>query len=388
MPVHERVAAAYDRKTAAMCRPGKSGQLKGGWMQVRTQFPPEPRSAAEARHWVRDHLNDLGRADLVPSAEAGVSELVTNGILHAQTSIGLLLTRSRERVVIEVYDGSPMVHQPAVDAAFNAMTDSTIGRGLRIVRAHAQEWGVSTGSHGKAVWFQPAASDVPTNGSGERARPVAAAPADADGVADAGDDAAEEAFDLDAAIDALADAFPDLMRQDPSSGSDAHLDAAAWDDTVEVRLLAVPPFVVHHYRQRWLELVREMHLVALGPPSPQQDVARRLCTAAANLHSDLYVIERSTAAFAPAVTDDGSAVDAVFVVPAGRRQAFVEVREMAREMERSWAGNELLFVHPGKQAVQLREWWLGEFIGQIDGADPTPWPGGMRVLDEAMLSSR
>ena len=76
----------------------------------------------------------------------------------------------------------------------------------------------------------------------------------------------------------------------------------------------------------------------------------------------------------------------VFAVHPSRRSAFVEVRDMARELEKEWAGSQLLFVHPGAQAVQLREWWLGEFIGQIDGAEPTPWPGEMDVRDEAMAS--
>lgn len=351
-------------------------------MQVRTQFPPEPRSAADARHWIRDHLNQIGRSDLVSSAEAGVSELVTNGILHAQTTIGLLLTRTSERVVIEVYDGSPMVHQPAVDAAFHATGDSTIGRGLRIVRAHAEEWGVSTGSHGKAVWFQPSpTAGHAVNGGGRQADPVAEAPGDQ------AEETAGEAFDLDAAIDALTEAFPDLVAAEQEAGSEGYeVRRAGRGDTVEVQLLGVPPFVVHHYRQRWLELVREMQLVALAGSSPDHDVARRFCGAAAAVHSDLYVIERSTTAQAPVVIDDGSAIDAAFEVPVHMRPAFVEIRDLARKMEQHWAGGELLFVHPGQQAVALREWWLGEFIGQIDGAEPTPWPGDMRVRDEAMLS--
>ncbi len=348
-------------------------------MQARAQFPPEPRSAAEARHWVRNHLNELGRSDLVPSAEAGVSELVTNGILHAQTSIGLQLTRSRERVVIEVYDGSPMVHQPAVDAASAATTESTIGRGLRIVRAHARAWGVSTTRHGKAVWFQPA----PENG----AVPSATATAEADEDADA-----HPPLDLDAAIDALAEAFPDTAPAAPHPARTAQ--AATGEgpesdrsETVEVRLLGVPPWVVQHYRKRWLELVREMQLVALAEPSRRQQVAQQFCDAAHSVHADLYVVERSTQHHAPAVSDDGGAVDAVFTVPRSQHEAFVRIRDMAREMERSWTGSELLFVHPGRQAVQLREWWLGEFIGQLDGAEPTPWPGEMQVRDEAMLAS-
>ena len=143
-------------------------------MQVRTQFPPQPRSAAEARQWVRDHRSGRGRADGVDSAEAGVSELVTNCILHAQTSIGLQVTGSHSQVVIEVYDAAPMVQRPAGDPAVPDTVDSTIGRGLRIVRAHAEEWGVSMSPHGKAIWFQPTPS-AEDAGTTEAARTAEAA---------------------------------------------------------------------------------------------------------------------------------------------------------------------------------------------------------------------
>jgi anti-sigma regulatory factor (Ser/Thr protein kinase) len=335
-------------------------------MQARVQFPPEPRSAAEARHWVRDHLNRLGRDELVAAAEAGVSELVTNGILHAQTSIGLQLTRRQDRVVIEVYDGSPLVHHTAFDTG--DVSESTIGRGLRIVRAYANEWGVSTNDHGKVIWFQPAAS-------GE---PGATTPAPGDV-----EELAESDLDLDAALEALTEAFPDLDAAKPSA--EASAEAQEHDVTVRVWLLGVPLRVVHHYRKRWLELVREMQLLALTSPSPQQEMAQRFCDAAKLVYSDLYVVERSAMGFTP-ISDDGATVDAVFDVPRSRRQVFLDIRDMARELEQRWAGIELLFVHPGKQAVRLREWWLGEVIKQLDGADPTPWKGDLRVFDEAMPS--
>lgn len=341
-------------------------------MQARTQFSPQPRSAAEARHWVRDHLTELGRTDLVASAEAGVSELVTNGILHAQTSIGLQLTRHRDRVVIEVYDGSPMVHQPpASDASASSSLESTIGRGLRIVRAYAREWGVSTSTHGKSIWFQPEPSGQGPDADAQRGN--------GHGGRDAG-----QAMDLDAALDALAEAFPEA---DTTEGrATAAVDAD--EQPVQVCLHGVPPWVVQHYRKRWLELVREMQLVALGEPSPQQRMAQRFCGAAQAVQSDLYLIERSTTDRMPVASDAGTTVDAVFEVQPSMREAFSEIRDLARELEREWAGIQLLFVHPGQQAVQLREWWLGEFIAQIDGAEPTPWPGGMRVRDEAQLLRR
>jgi len=356
-------------------------------MHARAQFPPEPRSAAAARHWVRDHLNDMGRTDLIPCAEAGVSELVTNGILHAQTSIGLQLSHHRERVIIEVYDGSPMSQQPALDTATPNAVESTIGRGLKIVRANAREWGVSTSQHGKSIWFQPAPS---TAGNGHDPAETAHTE-DAVQLADAvrfeegvqvedGDDAA--AFDLDTALDALAEAFPE-MGLDLATDGGGSVDG---DETVQVMLLGVPPLVVQHYRKRWLELVREMHLVALAEPSPQQRMAQQFCTAAQTLHNDLYVIERSTSGYSPALSEDGAAVDAVFDVPRSLRQAFVDLRDLARELEAHWAGGRLLFVHPGPQAAQLREWWVGEFIGQIDGEEPNPWPGEVDVHDRGAPS--
>jgi anti-sigma regulatory factor (Ser/Thr protein kinase) len=341
-------------------------------MQTRTQFPPEPRSAAAARHWVRDCLNEIGRPDLVPSAEAGVSELVTNGILHAQTPIGLQVNRTRGRVVVEVYDGSPMTQQPALDAATPGQVESTIGRGLRIVRSCAREWGVATAGNGKAIWFQPASTGPAAGREPEQTEPSEQRSEDALGPAE-----------LDSVLDTLAVLFPD---HGPAPAGDVPAERAdAEADRVQVRLLGVPPAVVQHHRKRWLELVREMQLVALGAASQEQELAQRFCAAAQAVHADLYVIERAELGYTPP-TDDGAAVDAVAEVPRSARQAYVEVRDLARELENAWAGARLLFVPPGRQGEQLREWWTDQVINQIDGADPTPWPGETRVRDAALAS--
>jgi anti-sigma regulatory factor (Ser/Thr protein kinase) len=357
-------------------------------MQARTQFPPQPRSAAEARHWVRDHLTEMGRSDLVDSAEAGVSELVTNCILHAQTSIGLHMTGSNSRVIIEVYDAAPMVHKPAGDPADPDTVDSTIGRGLRIVRAHAQEWGVSTSTQGKAIWFQPtptseSAGNAVSAGSGGSATDLDAARSAA---TEQGRHEPHLAIDLDGALEALAEAFPEPAGP-PDQAELADRDSSERDEPLEVRLLGAPPWVVQHYRNRWLELIREMQLVALGEPSTQQAMAGQFCRAAQLVEPDLYLVEGTAGGGSFAVSDNGEVVDIVLRVRPSMRSAFVEVRELAREMEKKWAGIQLLFVHPGAQAVQLREWWLGELIGQIDGAEPTPWPGDWDLHDEAMASA-
>ena len=48
---------------------------------------PDPESVKEARAWVREVLERLDREDIVETAELGVSELVTNAILHGSPPI-------------------------------------------------------------------------------------------------------------------------------------------------------------------------------------------------------------------------------------------------------------------------------------------------------------
>ncbi|MGH3354672.1 MAG: ATP-binding protein [Nocardioidaceae bacterium] len=337
-------------------------------MQVRIQFPPEPRSASAARRWVRYHLTRIGRPDLVPAAEAGVSELVTNGILHAQTSIGLQLCRTRGRVIIEVYDASPLSHRPNISNSTPYTPDSTIGRGLRIVRANAREWGVSTTMHGKAIWFQP--TTAPTTDE---------IPEMAD-LPEAEDDLDADPLDLDAAIESLAEEFPEDggYGEDGEDGDDAGL------DLVTVYLLNAPPMVVHHHRNRWQELVREMWLVALGGESEQQELAHRFCTYAQMVDADMYITEQSAQEYARALCDHAPFMDAIFEVPRSRREVFVNALELARELDEKAIGDHLLYRTPGPQAAQLRDWWLGEFIRQIDGEPPMAWPGDGQVRDDAL----
>ena len=65
---------------------------------------PDPKSVGRARAWVVEELTNLGRSDLVDAAELGVSELVTNAILHAAPPITVGLLGSREQPRVEVRD--------------------------------------------------------------------------------------------------------------------------------------------------------------------------------------------------------------------------------------------------------------------------------------------
>jgi anti-sigma regulatory factor (Ser/Thr protein kinase) len=75
------------------------------------------------------------------------SELVTNGIIHAQSDISVTV-RAEGSLIVSVFDeGVAQLTQDNQDRLDG-------GRGLRLVGALALSWGVSPVERGKAVWFE------------------------------------------------------------------------------------------------------------------------------------------------------------------------------------------------------------------------------------------
>lgn len=117
------------------------------------RVPATPIAVAEARKIVTDDLVDKGvDANTVEEAEIVVSEFLANAMRHAKPlSDGALRLRWKVRfevVEIEVTDGgSESVPRPAPRAVW-----ASSGRGLRIVRALAHEWGFTDDKNGRTVW--------------------------------------------------------------------------------------------------------------------------------------------------------------------------------------------------------------------------------------------
>jgi two-component sensor histidine kinase len=111
---------------------------------------PEPASAALVRERIAadltaDHVTRDSVADVVLVA----SELVGNAVVHAAQPQDLDVTWEFENgwVVVCVGDGSDQQPRPR-----NAAPDAGNGRGLAIVAAVAEEWGVHRLARGKQVW--------------------------------------------------------------------------------------------------------------------------------------------------------------------------------------------------------------------------------------------
>ena len=115
--------------------------------------PHEPASVGKVR---REVVNDLQTRDLpeqiVDEAEMVASELLTNAVRHARPlSDGTIRVRWKIRgevVEVEVTDaGGETVPHPAPRTVWLSS-----GRGLRIVRSIAHEWGVTEDRTGTVVW--------------------------------------------------------------------------------------------------------------------------------------------------------------------------------------------------------------------------------------------
>lgn len=108
----------------------------------------EPAHVGAARRAVAQLVAEED-ADLADTVRLTVSEIVTNAIVHGEPPVSVHAHVREGCLRIEVVDSSADRGVPQqVSAA------STGGRGLAIVHAVADRWGVETRGRGKAVWLE------------------------------------------------------------------------------------------------------------------------------------------------------------------------------------------------------------------------------------------
>ncbi|WP_137122694.1 ATP-binding protein [Segeticoccus rhizosphaerae] len=122
--------------------------------RVRTvRLPWDPKSVPQMRRALRADLEARSITEQVISeSEMVVSELVANSIRHARPlpdgSVRVHWKVKGNQVEVEVTDGGgASTPQPLPRATW-----VSAGRGLRIVRSLAHEWGVNDGEGTRTVW--------------------------------------------------------------------------------------------------------------------------------------------------------------------------------------------------------------------------------------------
>jgi anti-sigma regulatory factor (Ser/Thr protein kinase) len=129
----------------------------------RIELPAQPTSPRIARDYVVGVLHGWGLDGLTESARLLTSELVTNAVLHARTSVTVLVVRdeSRRLVRVSVLDGSALAPR---ERHYSDL--STTGRGLHMVRGGSRDFGVARNESGKSVWFELPYGDEPVARTG------------------------------------------------------------------------------------------------------------------------------------------------------------------------------------------------------------------------------
>jgi anti-sigma regulatory factor (Ser/Thr protein kinase) len=295
---------------------------------------PVPSAARVARHWVRRELVERAHPELTDSAVLGVSELVTNAVLHVRSTIVVRLVDDDDRVRVEVYDDSPRPpegQQMLVEE--DLQLPSTIGRGLQIVDSISHSWGVSYEHVGKCIWFLPA----PDDGGA------------------------------------------------PSGHASWHWDKEQVDEPAPAGVVAganlrdVPVRLFLGYRERFFDLKREMTLIALGGKG--NTIAHRLVA----LSRVMELFQPSQDAAVRRVeeaADEGlDRVDLTVDVPIDLVPQILEFRQLLIKANDFCRDEQLLTLAAGPQEQALRAWYLGELAAQASGEAPVPWPGQFVMTD-------
>lgn len=288
---------------------------------------PGPKGVQDARRWVVRAFRDIARFDLLDCAELGVSELVSNAILHGADPIQVRVRGTVGHPRIEVRDAS--VEKPLLPAPLAMDHDDdlllTFGRGLSIVARSSRAWGAEIEADGKVIWFEPA------------------------------DDFAEDEG-VEGLISVVAPRAEDTG-----------------EDMVDVVVLGVPLRLYVGFQTHFRELRREVRLLALAHAAdyPLADDLSALFTALeSELHAGIGLTEFLE------VPPEGSAVaDLTVRMPrsaAPTLQRFLSLLDRADDFCRQ---ERLLSLARTEEQRVFQTWFLGEYVRQAAGERPVAWPG-------------
>jgi anti-sigma regulatory factor (Ser/Thr protein kinase) len=128
-------------------------------------FTAEPKEVAGLRRVIRVHLTLWGLPHVIPAAQLCISELVSNVINHvgegtdAELRVSLRDTRLRIEVQDVGGDALPTPRRPGAD--------TETGRGLLLLDAFTEDWGVILAGSGKRTWCELATGlTTPTGHAG------------------------------------------------------------------------------------------------------------------------------------------------------------------------------------------------------------------------------
>jgi hypothetical protein len=288
-----------------------------------------------ARSWVSKVLEEIGRDDLVDAAQLGVSELVTNALIHSQPPLSVRVRGTVDHPRIEVVDSSPVPPQRAPVAPEPEDVDdhnlTTFGRGLDLVAMMSSRWGSDLAHDGrsKSVWFEPSGKvHFETHLEGE-------------------------IFDFDPELPEGVETL-----QGPR---------------IKVTLLGVPARLFGELRRYHFEVRRELRLLAMTAPDDYP-----LATTITEIFVQADRERRSSVGVSrldQAIKDGVEQIDLEYSVPVSAPSTMARIRDLMKEVYRTFSREHLLALRPPDVLVELETWYFTEFERQGRGEGPVRWDG-------------
>ncbi|MDQ4084403.1 MAG: SpoIIE family protein phosphatase [Actinomycetota bacterium] len=311
-------------------------------MKHTLELSDEPDAVPLARHFVRERLRGTPLEHRSADSELILTELVTNARLHGAPPVTVGVEVSAEAARLEVADGSPgapvnLVQNP----------DTMTGRGLMLVQALSDRWGVDRRAQGKLVWAEVGARATVAGNDAPAATALPAA-----GVED-----------------------------DPVDGSDAARYTIELGDVPTDLLLAAKGHVD--------SIVREFALVTSGAASGQSaavpgDLARLIETVGNRFREARESIKRQAVAAAVAGEER---TRLMLRLPLSAADAGREYLDALDEVDAYARAARLLTLETPPQHRAFRKWYVNSLVDQLTaiarGGQPRP-PGTFEqfLLDE------
>ncbi len=334
-----------------------AGAVVGGGLDAvdlgTVTLPAEPSSVPHARRFVRDALAGQ-HADVVDRAEACISELVTNAVLHARTEIRVSVEHLGDIVRLDVRDRSTAMPRRLVHTVRSAT-----GRGMEMVGLLARSWGVDLlEGDAKSVWCELGVEH------------------DAGPFADPDPEALLAAWPDD---DELlmgpweGESEPVLPRPRTPSALESR---ATGGGSRDFRLVGYPVRLGILAREHTSGVLRECALVsqaAATTHAPAQLVA--LAGALTRAYGgELTVIDQQRS---EALARGDATVDLVLTATPGSTEMVLAWQSAMEALDEFAETSALLSLATPPRLVALRDWMTQEVVRQSEGAEPRPWTGDL-----------
>lgn len=298
----------------------------------------EAPSVKLARVWVAGILRDIGREDLIDSAQLGVTELVTNAIIHADPPLAVRMRGTVEHPRIEIRDNTPVPPKALAFSETTGQTDgsslTTFGRGLALVSMASRSWGAHLDHNGdsKVVWF------VPTS-------------------------------EIGTGYERVGDVFE--VEERPLRDAER----VSAHDHILVTLMDVPVPELQDLRRYHYELRREMRLLSLASPE-RYPLAQELTD---TFHrSDEERRDTIGMNALDKATEAGDAtVELQLITPNSTPATMARMQQLLDQLYLDFSEEDLLLVRPEQHLLDLQQWYFAEYTRQAAGRLPIPWSGGV-----------